>query len=570
MVTRIKNQVKSASNLSVVFWIIFFVLAYKLIRDLSLFQINDDFFLYGVSSGKIYGTPSSDLVYITSPLNLILEFLYTNFQQINWYYESYLINLLAALVAIVFITQKNFELKNMTQNLIYIFIILFPFFILTKMFFYIQFSQIAIISAGIGTLLFFKSNTKLIKFNGIIFIILGFSWRSEAAIISVSLVVLMLLISALIGKQTEKIKGRSTLSFVFLVLIIFSIKSVAFLGTAPWQSELKNNFQKKRFDINRTYDYLPTKAAREKQNEVALEMGWSQNDFNLFTRYYFADEEIYSVELLNKLASESRLENNFEFYAESIISFGKLILNQYLLINIGVVLFIFLTFILNKKFGLLRFFICIMLFHAFLYGIYLLGKLPERIHWPISFIFLISMIVLFFDSKYFRRFNFKTLLILVLPIILFSINLFRQDYQSIIENQWWKKVREERVLGFDRVLAYKPDKPIIAFSSFYSPLITTLDLKSNNPDDIFSSMIYINWLVGSEEYNNHLKSLGIEKNLFISIAKQEAYLATSRIEELQMVNQYLIEHHDIEPIWDIAPFVFSDTGLGIWKIIGIK
>ncbi len=144
------------------------------------------------------------------------------------------------------------------------------------------------------------------------------------------------------------------------------------------------------------------------------------------------------------------------------------------------------------------------------------------------------------------------------------------DYQKVLEKQWWKNVREDKKLGFDRVLSYKPDRPIIAFSSFYSPLITTLDLTENDPDEIFTKMIYINWTVGSEEFENNLERLNIDRNLFTSIARQEAYLATSRIEELQMVDRYLRQHHNIRPIWDKAPFVFSDTGLGVWKIVGTR
>jgi hypothetical protein len=67
-----------------------------------------------------------------------------------------------------------------------------------------------------------------------------------------------------------------------------------------------------------------------------------------------------------------------------------------------------------------------------------------------------------------------------------------------------------------------------------------------------------------------LANLKLNRNLFTEIAKGNAYLGTANLEELQMVNQYLIEHHQVEPVWDVAPFVYSDTGLGVWQILEVK
>jgi hypothetical protein len=83
---------------------------------------------------------------------------------------------------------------------------------------------------------------------------------------------------------------------------------------------------------------------------------------------------------------------------------------------------------------------------------------------------------------------------------------------------------------------------------------------------IWNDLIVVGWVNRSPEYEKNLASLGISQDLFTSIAAGDAYLAVGDLEDLQMVDQFLREHRKIAVDWPEAPFVFNDTGLGIWKV----
>ena len=567
----LKLQNSKIKKYMFLFWFIVLSLLFVNFRALSFYQINDDFFLFGIASGVLYGATSADLIFISAPLNYILKELFEVFPHVNWYYELIFLNLFIALLLFSYFLYKKIDFNEKLKYLYFFVANLVPIFIFFKMFYLIQFSQVAIISAAVGVLILLKNQEKLLNIMAILLVILGFSWRSEAAILATGLVSGVYLTCMILNKDISPFKNKRIYVVLASISILFIFKSINFLGLAAWQSDEKNEFRKLNYDIMRTYDFAPTKEVIKIQQKAAKSIGWSQNDYNLYTKTYFADENIYSVENLDKLAREASPNYSPNYIGKSFIELSKILIKDHLSSLVAVFIFLVTIVLLNREKNYIKsIFFYTLVFLLFIFLVYLLGKIPDRIYWPLGFVFLLSVAGVIekpsklnsFDSKI--PFALSVLTLLMASIIAFNVNA------EIKNMQWWKQVREEKIKGFDRLLEFESDKPIISFSSFYSPLIQSLDPSISEVDQIFKDMVYLNWATRSADYNSHVDSLKINRNLFIDIAEGNAYLATANLEELQMVNQYLIEHHQIEPVWDVAPFVFSDTGLGIWKILEVK
>jgi hypothetical protein len=164
--------------------------------------------------------------------------------------------------------------------------------------------------------------------------------------------------------------------------------------------------------------------------------------------------------------------------------------------------------------------------------------------------------------------------ILLLFFIFFNPKLFFLFCSSFtfFPNGKKKKSLRERERGgkTEKVLKFETDKPIIAFSSFYSVL-----LKTHSPtkppaqsEDIWKNIITFGWTVRSPEGNNQVDQLDLSEDLITSIVLGDAYLATGdHVNELTMLNRYFKQHRYIKVKWAReGPIVYNDTGLGIWTV----
>jgi hypothetical protein len=87
---------------------------------------------------------------------------------------------------------------------------------------------------------------------------------------------------------------------------------------------------------------------------------------------------------------------------------------------------------------------------------------------------------------------------------------------------------------------------------------------------IWRDLIFIGWENKTPEFNKRIKDYGLTPDLFTSIANGDAYLATwfspGDDYEVTNVSKFLREHKNIKVAWGPDPFVFSDAGLGIWRV----
>jgi len=219
---------------------------------------------------------------------------------------------------------------------------------------------------------------------------------------------------------------------------------------------------------------------------------------------------------------------------------------------------------------------------AFIYAVFLLilslGRIPDRVLWSISFTLLISIGLILFQqyadkdlldnhSESHSPSSIKSLALGLTYLFIFT-NLYN-DYIRVDQEMWWKYAKQKEILGFERILNFETDKPIIAFSSFYSALAKTYSPTKPpmQSEDIWKNMITFGWTVRSPENNNRIDELGLSEDLLTSVARGDAYLATGdAMMEIDFLNRYFKQHRYIKVQWATGPFVYNDSGLGIWSV----
>jgi hypothetical protein len=340
--------------------------------------------------------------------------------------------------------------------------------------------------------------------------------------------------------------------------------------------ELKNVF-------TQLYGFESTANSYPDLEIPAKAAGFTDNDWDLYKKYYFLDNKVFGVQVQAEIANNRMQQSYPVFLYQTFENLNNLLTSRYkselrvsLILSAIVILFA-TKFRLRLYFGF-----WIFLYLAY-FGILLLGeRLPERVFWPFTFVALstlIATIIMSSDEQIFKRFSnsklatyevlsFAALLILIFPL---SNNLFIL-YQNKIDSQlWWKVAAEQKILNIDRVYYYEPDKPVVAFFSFYENFRKTMD-PMQGPSSlpaIWSNLILIGWENKSPEFNERLKDYGLTPDLFTSVATGDAYLATwtnpSNNFEVGNASTFMREHKNIEIIWEPVPFVFSDSGLAIWR-----
>jgi hypothetical protein len=208
------------------------------------------------------------------------------------------------------------------------------------------------------------------------------------------------------------------------------------------------------------------------------------------------------------------------------------------------------------------------------FGIFTQGRLPERVFIPTVFTLVVGAIIGALgsvkDTKQEDHENQYVNLLGLLALLLTLSTTFQyvnQKNDEISKIQWWKTAEENQILGFDQLLSFKSDKPIIVMPSFYpylsqtvSPLDTASDLSA-----IWRKVLPLGWANRSPEYQLKVQKLGLNEDLFSSLASGDAYLATTERKDFKKIDKYLARYQGIQIEWDPTPVFLVESGLAIWQ-----
>jgi hypothetical protein len=245
------------------------------------YETIDDFFMYGIASGFLGGTPDEHLIYTNFILGILLKTLFSAISSVNWY-GFYLITI--HIIAWSVILRVFFAFFKVS-----IVLLLFSYLFLTFGIYFIQnlqFTTSAAIFGVAGIFLLFER----IKTNGFAIrkLILPIAIIFTAALIRVhSLLLVLMILSPLFILLLPD--WKKFLKSGALVLLLFGI-SYSFISLnrwyyhqdKAWADYYDNLFESSVFNDDDSF----YKAHKNNLEKPYRSLGWSDNDLAIFTMYF--------------------------------------------------------------------------------------------------------------------------------------------------------------------------------------------------------------------------------------------------------------------------------------------
>lgn len=323
---------------------IFFIVCNKLFT-LKYEQV-DDFIIMNLIS-KADGAYSVYGIQMHPIICGIIILLYKTTININWYT---IFMLTMQFISFTIIGTVFINKNRSTGILLYI---AFIFMIYSKVLSYIQYTTVSMLSitAGVILLIYSLENIKEInRFNfviAILMIIAGCMIRFSTIIIAIPFIVIYF-ICKLVKEKNVKVIKIAVLLIVSILLVYISFN--VFYNINPIYKEFL------KFHDSRTYLHDYNWMNYYSNKEIFDNMGWSENDRDVFYAYCFGDEVAFNADTLKKLEKIAtnnkgdanifkRISNTFDNFTDSI----KKGLYKYIFIATALLVIFNNLFIILKK-----------------------------------------------------------------------------------------------------------------------------------------------------------------------------------------------------------------------------
>lgn len=383
--------------------IVFFMIAAYLFP--IRFEQNDDVIMLLFASGKYSGIPEAHLVFINYVYGLLLKFLYTWNNQIEWYSVLFAFFHIASMSVISWFILNNKKVLRVYKIL---FLILF-YLIEIRFILLFQFTTTAALCAFAGIVLMFYSNNYR-QYIGVIFFIIATLVRFEAAFLVLLIICPIFIRSVYRNKRLVFAMPLQILSLALIFAFLFKfINSRAYQTDKNWRYYYQYNKVRGQINDNpnaaKIGDYLPSHI--------------HQSDYKLLLSF-IPDGKIMS---LNKLTILEKMINNVNFK----IKLGN-ILPALKIFDRFIFLLVFLLLVafINKRDKLQRLILLGVLF-TFLFALFYIslnGSLKARVFLsailPFMFLIFISL-----EHNYCRPNLF-----FILGIIMFGFFFAKQNYYT--------------------------------------------------------------------------------------------------------------------------------------------
>jgi hypothetical protein len=557
------------------------IISYR--SDKVYFQTNDDFGIIDLLSGFSSGQPARQISRVFEPLDLILRSLYIFNPQIAWYLVFHL--LLQGLSIFILMYIIFSQLNNFSISLKFIILLLLTTFLISfnSIFYVLQYTQVAIIAAGSGALGLIYLKNRSIYFLSLLLMLCGILLRPQAGAPTVVVVLLIVGLVTFINQKNVDYKF-----YIKRVIFVMGFSSLAFIYFSfsynTWSNWIEQDTQvliQRQEAMRSIYDYRPYVEINDIKKSVAKEVGLSGNDYELFNLYYVADADYFNAEILSNYESELKNKKDLDNLLNIFKAFISYLFNNYIYL-ILFVLFIFLaSFYLSKRSAVLGLLV-LMAYLSLLFLTLLSGKVPYAVLIGTLFVslstFLAALVVTSSNQQSIvldgtkNYFHLSAASAFIVGLITISVIISAQQRMNIIAESSWRDQAFLEEKGISRVLNYEFDRPVVAFSSFYSQIEKTYnpaDPKSMN-SGLKSKMIRLGWGFFEPSYLEWVETFNLNPDLLSSVATGDAYLGSANIFEVQVVTQYLKEKHGLLVTWEQAPFVWSDTLLSVWRVESVE
>jgi hypothetical protein len=528
----------------------------------STFETNDDAYMMLFASGFYLGRPVEYILPSGVLLGVLLKNLYLLVPQGNWYVWYLLFTHFISVWIILYIAIRR--LKNISFLLtLLVSIVYFESYFLV----YLQFTTTAFLVSTAALFLFLQQlKNKLSTYPQIIFPILLLVFASQIRE-KVPLLVLTLGSPALIFLTYSNQKWRLTFFFGIVFLGLFLITQFLenhHVGQIADWGKHRELFDKGFYPV-----YNKPLIPFNEDSSIYSAVGWSKNDFSLFTAGFFEEMPKYSMENLRVVAKG----NDHNKVAPTVI------FNQILTILFkfkylfALTLFSLVALFLHKNKGLSL----IAILMTLLWGIicFYLGLdliLKARVVIPMLMVIQLFCVFSYVDNPLFLCLNYRFVNRIVIPIVLFlilGVGIFRiyiNDVQNIKPSiQHYEKKYAALVCQF-------PDKVFVVWGNGFSP--DHINVLSNFYSDKKKGQLYLMLANLGYWHNPQLLKLHHEKNVYTALLDNPDFLLLIlKDKEAYLPNLYKFyeENYGLKvngkPIALFKNTETNNTDFSIYKII---
>jgi len=288
---------------------------------------------------------------------------------------------------------------------------------------------------------------------------------------------------------------------------------------------------------------------------AAQAAGLTENDWNLFRNWYFSDPEVFSTARIQEIANSRDTIPGINSLPRL---FGEYISSGLVPIILLILVLLLATIIplvgLDRRI-LLRSFLAWAIGFVVLYGVYIYGRLPQRIAIPAVIVISLTVLIGIASTKIFlnqqkpstKPLTTATVAVPALVLAVTPIVLTVQSNQPFPSQQ-----------AFPLISGCLDDlrEPALVFTSYSNSALAQVD-PFQDPTmnrEARPKAVLLGWQARSPDHTRHAQSLGFSAALLDEVASGEAVIVTTDPNDPMLVANFLREHRGLNVTWeDVGP-----------------
>lgn len=508
--------------------------------DLAQFKTNDDFgMMYRIRGLWIAHQPVTEILFSHIDVSRFLIHLYQLAPEIPWYG----LYLLLPICIVHYLISYYGMRKHGLRGLVYVAAYMVSGGYL--LFLELQFTISSAAWTGSGLILLIQQIRKdrwvWPTWVGVLFVLLGIMVRfKQAVIIFICFLPLVFFFSINYRSQRRIQRGAILFLLVSLLSVLIQYRQVsAYRETNEREALLAYNKVRGELHDFKAFEAL----SADQQASTLREIGWSPNDYRLFNRLFFWDQEVYSLDALQQILDQAPTVRR-RLTLKSLIKYASKIFYPYSIAVLIVCLWIYFeSRRMRREHWLLAYGIATIL-SLYLLSAAILKPIPDRVGYGL-FLSLMASSILFIRPRPSRRKVSRSWLFSGIVIIL----AMACGIQQVIQ---YKKFKEQKkaLIKYNDYMELHPKATAVIWGSYFPYSgITPFQSKDSEPR---GKAILLGSLQQAQSTRDHAKYLGLEPfyermldDDVLLIVRSDLWAA----EEQSWLETYYLEHYNERTEW---------------------
>ena len=510
----------------------------------------DDVFMMKIAESFRTNSHSEQLMFISEIYGFLLKFLYNLIPAVSWYWV-----LQVAILTLAFVCMYMIVTRYEYDYIIFCILVLLQCYFLA----FLNFTSTAFLCAGVGVIWYLSCVDKICKKNikhiviSFLLLLLGFSMRYG----SVYFCIILMFVPIFVLNIKQK---KATLSAMLLLVLLCTCSNYLCIGIHRMYNEhipssmYYNEFQSVRsnasdgglFEYDQTLDTV----------------GISQNDFDIFQKYVYADINVYNYGSVKTIGEARSLENR---YTLNISDFFKDFASQTKRFYVFLLLyFVLFSYIVARK---RESYLSVIAFSAYVFGA--VGFLFFRRRAVLDIVLAIITVGMFYLLTIISRKKFFTPKKNITKIIIIGLCICSICFQGVFlfkaNNDF---TTEHDITTVEEYVSSNPDKIYVCdpfCNNQYEQQKQNHNLLKADYQTSHLYSILGDWYIYSYYWYDLYQNLGVSEyaqNGMLLLLDDRVSLATKSIKPTMVVT-YFLENYNIKVEYTIEK-TFDDCNIVIY------